>query len=241
MNLLHITDLANGHILVSWQRGKAIARACPHPIPFTDPLSTSDRDDLRWYLEDYLQFPYGAEPYRAKQVEEKMAQWGEALFAQVFAKSDFRPDPLAFYEEAVREGLEGCELCVTSEATAFLNIPWELMRDPTAGRGYLALQLGGLYRQRADHKIEVFPERPDGEPFRILLVIARPYGDRDIPLGTVARPMLEALRQQRIKIELLRPPTFDALQKRLNAQRGFYNLVHFDGHGVFARPSDRHL
>src|SRR5262249_21375466 len=63
----------------------------------------------------------------------------------------------------------------------------------------------------------------------------RPY-EGDIPLGTVARPMLEALRERwpRIEVELLRPPTFDTLQRRLNERPGYYSLVHFDGHGVFA-------
>jgi len=55
--------------------------------------------------------------------------------------------------------------------------------------------------------------------------------------------MLEALRAQRAKIEVevLRPPTFDELQRRLNDRRGYYNLVHFDGHGEFAQPPDSSL
>lgn len=240
MNLLHVTDLGNGHVQVSWQRGKAIPRQYPRPIPFADPLTVESRSELRWYLEDFLQFPYGAERWRAEQIEKRMAEWGESLFKQVFAKADLDPDPRGLYQEAVREGLERCELCITSEDSAFLNIPWELIRDPTPGRGYLAPLLGGLYRHRSGQKIEVSPELSREEAFRILLVIARPYGERDIPLGTVARPVLRALGPLRphIHLEVLRPPTFDALQKRLNARRGFYHLVHFDGHGVFARPSD---
>ncbi|MBM3242123.1 hypothetical protein FJZ31_38115 [Candidatus Poribacteria bacterium] len=65
MNLLHITDLGNGNIQVSWQRGNAIARSYPRPIQFTDPLNVKDRSELRWYLEDYLTFPYGAESFMA--------------------------------------------------------------------------------------------------------------------------------------------------------------------------------
>jgi len=142
----------------------------------------------------------------------------------------------------VRAGLENCELCITSEDASFLNIPWELIYDPSPGKGYLALNLAGLYRHRTGHKIEA-PPAPRDAPFRILLVIARPYGERDVPLGMVARPMLEALRAQRAKIEVevLRPPTFDELQRRLNDRRGYYNLVHFDGHGVFAQPPDSSL
>jgi len=216
--------------------------SCPEPIPFTDPLSVEDREALRWYLEEYLQFPYGAERFKAERVEKKMKEWGKSIFEQVFAKCDFDPDPRSLYQEAVRAGLENCELCITSEDASFLNIPWELIYDPSPGRGYLALNLAGLYRHRTGHKIEA-PPAPRDAPFRILLVIARPYGERDVPLGMVARPMLEALRAQRAKIEVevLRPPTFDELQRRLNDRRGYYNLVHFDGHGEFAPPPDSSL
>ncbi|MCD6210898.1 MAG: CHAT domain-containing protein [Methanophagales archaeon] len=245
MNILHITDLGNGKVQIAWQSGSAVPRSCPEPIPFTDPLSVEDREALRWYLEEYLQFPYGAERFKAERVEKKMKEWGKSIFEQIFAECDFDPDPRSLYQEAVRAGLENCELCITSEDASFLNIPWELIYDPTQGRGYLAFNLAGLYRHRTGHKIEA-PSAVSGDadaPFRILLVIARPYGERDVPLGMVARPMLEALRAQRAKIEVevLRPPTFDELQRRLNDRKGYYNLVHFDGHGEFAQPPDSSL
>ncbi|MBU7029708.1 MAG: tetratricopeptide repeat protein [Theionarchaea archaeon] len=232
MNVLEIKDLENGKIQVSWQG--ADTRKCP-PIPFSDPLTVEDQEELRWYLEDYLMFPYGAERDHARTVEEKMEKWGESLFSQVFPHCDFYPDPQLLYHEAVREGLDNCELCITSDKTDFLDIPWELLRDPTPGRGYLAPLLGGLYRKRESHKI-VAPSGIEG-PFRILLVIARPYGERDVPLQTVARPVLEALRPLRkhIELEVLRPPTFDELAERLHRKRGYYNVVHFDGHGVFSK------
>jgi hypothetical protein len=142
MNLLQITDLENGHVQVSWKRGDQ-TRPYIHAIPFADPLDLEGRAGLRWYLEDYLMFPYGAEEYRAQKVEEKMQGWGESLFRQVFIKGEKDPDPRGFYQEAVRTGLDRCELCITSDDPAFLNIPWELMYDPTPGRGYLALSLAG--------------------------------------------------------------------------------------------------
>lgn len=97
MNLLKITDVGNGRILISCRRG-CEERHSPQPIPFANPLSPADRVDLRWYLEKFLSFPYGAERWRAERVEEKMAKWGEALFAQVFPKCDFNPDPHSLYQ-----------------------------------------------------------------------------------------------------------------------------------------------
>lgn len=238
MNFLQINDLKKGLIQISWQRGNDIPRQYQNPVAFTDPLNREDRKELRWYLEDYVIFPYGAERYRAERLENRMAELGESLFNQVFIKGEHDPDPRSFYQEAVREGLDRCELCITSDDPVFLSIPWELIRDPTPGRGYLATSLGGLYRQRTGQKIEIHPESAD-KLFRILLVIARPYGKCDVPMGTVARPVLEALRpfRDRIHLEVLRPPTFDAFQKKLSEHP--YDLVHFDGHGVFVPPSDK--
>ena len=238
MNLLQITDLGTGQIQVSWHQHDAIPRHYP-PISFHDPIPLDQREQLRWYLEEYLSFPYGAERNRAQNVEDMLASWGEALFAQVFPKGEVDPDPRAYYQEAVRAGLETCQLCVSSEDSEFLNLPWELLRDPTPGRGYLAPSLGGLFRQRSGLKIEAPFQAAEPQPFRILLVIARPYGESDVPLGTVARPVVEAIRALRpqVELEVLRPPTFDALVERLNRRRGYFQLVHFDGHGVFAGNS----
>ncbi|MDQ1254276.1 MAG: hypothetical protein QG646_3507, partial [Euryarchaeota archaeon] len=218
-----------------WQRGNSLPIQYPHLIPVSHPLSPEEREELRWYLEDYLNYPYGFE-FRAQKVENKMIQWGESLFQMVFIKSQEDPDPRGMYQEAVREGLENCELCISSNNPSFLNIPWELIRDPTPGRGYLAPLLGGLYRQRIGLKIEApYSSCSDDHLFRILLVISRPGGEEDIPYGTVSCPLIEALRplRSRIKLEVLRPPTFEALVEKLNEKPGYYNLVHFDGHGSF--------
>ena len=216
MNLLHISDFKGGRVQISWRRGNDVPRNYQNPIPFADPLSPEDREELRWYLEEYLDFPYGGERDRAQQVEKKMTEWGESLFKQIFIQDDSDSNPFMFYCEAVREGLERCELCISSEEPAFLSIPWELIRDPAPGRRYLALLLAGLYRQPADQGIKVPMEVSSEQPFRVLLVISRPYGERDVPLSTIARPMLKELNQLRpnVQLEVLRPPTFSALVDR---------------------------
>ncbi len=237
MNLLELTDVGEGRLDVAWRHAGQTSRSAP--VPFTDALTAEDHESLRWYLEEYLTFPYGAEESRAQAVQEKMRTWGTALFEQIFVAPQGSPSPRDYYTLAVQHGLEQCELSVSSDDTAVLSIPWELLHDPAAGGGFLAASLGGLYRKRANIAIRGgATERGDG-PFRILLVIARPYGDRDIALGTVARPVLEALRPLRphVEVDVLRPPTFSALEARLTSEQGRYQLVHFDGHGAFVKPS----
>ncbi|MGD2248504.1 MAG: tetratricopeptide repeat protein [Candidatus Methanofastidiosia archaeon] len=234
MTLLKIEDLQDGAIQISLDKGDSVL-VCEKPIPFQNPLPFEAFKDLIWYLEEYLEFPYGAERYKAEKIEQKMKEWGELLFNTVFQKCNCDPDPLSLYKKAEKIGLDTCEVCITSEKTPFLMIPWELLRDPEPGR-YLALSSKGLYRQRAGKDIDI-PSTSD--PFRILLVISRPEGEEKIPLQTVARPVLEAIKpfRQQIELDVLRPPTFENLAKTLRTHKGYYQVVHFDGHGSFGRTS----
>jgi hypothetical protein len=81
-----------------------------------------------------------------------------------------------------------------------------------------------------------FPANGDG--FRVLMVIARPDGIRDVPFQAVARPLFQHLErtESAVRIEILRPPSFEEFKKRLKAPRDEgkpYHAVHFDGHGTF--------
>jgi hypothetical protein len=104
LNTLHIKDVGNNQIQFMWQRGDSFLTQYSHPIPVSNPLNSEEREELRWYLEDYLTDPYGFE-FRAEKVEDKMTQWGESLFKMVFIKSEEDPDPRGMYQEAVRKGL----------------------------------------------------------------------------------------------------------------------------------------
>ncbi|MFX0183625.1 MAG: tetratricopeptide repeat protein [Candidatus Hodarchaeota archaeon] len=234
MHLLRIQDLSNGYIQVSWYRGKDLPRETQQLISYSNPLTQEDQKELQWYLEEYIDFPFGAEELHAQYIAEKMSQWGESLFSSVFGNNEAS----LFYHLAVDEGLENCELCISSKDPLFLNIPWEIIRDPTPGRGYLAPLMGGFYRQLIGHKTRKIPELTQSS-FTVLLIISRPYGKQDIPYGTVARQIMEVVSPLRpkIKLEILRPPTFDHFQNKLNRNRGRYQLVHFDGHGTFDIPS----
>src|SRR5262249_35144817 len=79
------------------------------------------------------------------------------------------------------------------------------------------------------------------QQLRVLLVIARPFGGRDVPYRTVARPVMELLQQPRLRsrihIEVLRPPTFARFVQAFEQTREdggpSFDVVHFDGHGGF--------
>jgi hypothetical protein len=69
------------------------------------------------------------------------------------------------------------------------------------------------------------------------VVTARPGEEKDVNYRTISRPLIEAIQQARvpINVELLRPGTYKALENHLQAKgTGYYHIVHFDAHGGLA-------
>ena len=206
--------------------------------PFTDPLKPEDRADLRWYLEDYLKFPVGIYPDQARKVEAEMAEWGGRMFELLFGPGKPARE---VYVQAREQGLRHIDFEVHYRAPHIGTIPWELLYDPENDH-FLVHEFASFSRYREGAPPTLLEPRPAGEALNVLVVIARPYGGRDVPYRTVARPMMEILQaphlQRRIHVEILRPPTFEHLKAQLTRRRGdsrepFFDVLHFDGHGGF--------
>src|SRR5215831_2531916 len=201
----------------------------PEPVsraPLAWPLGADALEDLRWYLEDYLLAPYGVWEDHGPAVQDKLAGWGDEVFGSVFGTGPARDA----YQRARDRGLE---VVFRSADPGLLALPWELMRD---GTGPVALGAGGISRSLPVVGNAETLEVPGGQ-LRVLMVISRPEGTRDVGYQMVARPLLERLDAVRGEVHLtvLRPPTFDMLQQVLKraADAGDpFHVVHFDGHGV---------
>jgi tetratricopeptide (TPR) repeat protein len=210
--------------VLAWPEGglpEEVARA-----PLAWPLDAGALEDLRWYLEDYLSAPYGVWEEHGPAVRDKLAGWGDQVFSSVFGAGPARDA----YQRARDRGLE---VLFRSAEPGLLGLPWELMRD---GGGPVALGTGGISRSLPTAGAPETLEVPGGR-LRVLMVISRPAGTRDVGYQMVARPLLERLEAVRGEVDLtvLRPPTFDALADtvRQAAEAGEpFHLVHFDGHGV---------
>jgi tetratricopeptide (TPR) repeat protein len=200
--------------------------------PLAWPLDANAMEDLRWYLEDYLLAPYGVWEDHGPAVQEKLAGWGDEVFGSVFGAGPARDA----YQRARDRGLE---VVFRSAEPRLLELPWELMRD---GAGPVALGLGGISRSLPVADRAETLAVPGGR-LRVLMVIARPEGTRDVGYQMVARPLLERLDAVRGEVHLtvLRPPTFDMLQQVLKqaADAGEpFHVMHFDGHGAMpGRPA----
>lgn len=201
-------------------------------IRFT--LSPQEQDDLRWYMEDYLQRLESVEEVQVEQIEAWMKQRGEELYTKVLA-ANLGMQAIWF---AVRERLADLRIEITTGIPEAASIPWELMRDPQSDSA-IALRVQSFVRVQSAPNVGFVPVPPaaDGR-LRLLYAVCRPGGRNDVELRAVANRLLQDLGADlaRFDIIALRPPTFEQLQKELtdakNAGRPFH-IVHFDGHGCY--------
>ncbi|MBV8905477.1 MAG: CHAT domain-containing protein, partial [Acidobacteriia bacterium] len=195
--------------------------------PFSFELSAQDAQEIRWYLEEYPVYPVEPEPERAKRIEWRMEEVGRELFGQVLADSDVW--------ERARRNLGETRIEVETELDDAL-VPWELMRDPVADLP-LALAVPSFVRLHSRPAMKPHPAGPNGGKVRILLAICRLENDR-VPFRSVARHLIRGLNdaaREPFHLEVLRPPTFEQLARRLReakAQGEPFHAVHFDGHGL---------
>lgn len=189
------------------------------------------QQDLRWYLEQFLELPLGAYLDTAERVQATLEEWGTACFDSLFQKQ-----ARDWFQDARRQGLENLTLKIASNDPRVLAWPWEALHDPEGGT--LAHHCR-IERQLSElHDPLRLPDNLPKDRINILLVIARPYGDKDVGFHALSRPLVELTKAQNspVHIDVLRPPTFDQLRQTLRDKPGFYHIVHFDGHGGYGTP-----
>jgi hypothetical protein len=215
---------AGSEVIATFQSDKPLQT---EKRPFSFTLSAQDAEDIRWYLEDYRVYPVDPQPKIAKRIERRIAEAGRELFRQVLAGSDvWASMPSTLGETRIE---------VETEVEDAL-VPWELMRDPVADLP-LALNVPSFVRCHSRPSLPPDPPKPAPGKIRILLAICRLEDDR-VPFRSVARHLIRGLTEsarEPFDLEVLRPPTFEQLAKRLReakAQGEPFHVVHFDGHGL---------
>jgi len=201
---------------------------------FNFKLTDQDQEDIRWYLEDFLQYPHDPAPKIAARIEKRMAQIGTELFKALFQSGDDARDLWATLR--IRLSDTRIEIITTvQEATA---IPWELVRDPKTDVPLALRARSFVHAQPQAVQVPQVPQTGSG-PIRILLVICRPGGRDDVPFRSVATHLIKGLSEDAravFQLEVLRPPTFKQLGhvlRRAKAKGQPYHIIHFDGHGAF--------
>lgn len=224
---------------------------------FTAPLGPVELGEIRWYIEKYYQWPTGVFKQRAEKTEANLSEWGNALYQAALSGESAR-EPLGewsrktgsrrFSVQVDFEPIEGTpveETALMREAASdLLALPWEIMHD---GTGFLS-QGGNPVRVRRR-----LPNRKPTIsisaklPIRVLLLSPRPEVDGEKnPVGYLDHRIsaqavvaaVENLGEDLVTLDILHPPTFPALQaalKKAKDENDPYEIVHFDGHGVYDR------
>jgi len=197
-------------------------------------LTPQEQEDLRRYMEDYLQRPDSFTQVEVQQIEDWMKRRGEELYTKVLA--DNMATQAVWF--AAREQLADLRVEITTGIAEAASIPWELMRDPQSDSA-IALRVQSFVRVQSNPNLSFVPVPPADEGrLRLLYVVCRPGGRDDVELRAVANRLLQDLGKDlaRFDITALRPPTFEQLQKELTDAKATgrpFHIVHFDGHGVY--------
>src|SRR5689334_16405147 len=105
----------------------------PIPAPVGFPVEGRPESDLtaelRWYLEQFLEYPFSPETERAERVQLALRRWGEQAFNALFG--DRRGGDL--FRDATAEGYESLHLLIASDDAQVLSWPWEALHDPQVG------------------------------------------------------------------------------------------------------------
>ncbi|MEP7198657.1 MAG: CHAT domain-containing protein, partial [Chloroflexota bacterium] len=217
----------------------SLDHSAPVRTRFTFTLSDQDREDLRWYLEDYLQYPLDPAPTIAARIEQRMKDIGVELFHHVFESSATAQRGWA----RLQPQLQDTRIEIITDVKEATTIPWELLRDPVTDEALL-LRARAFVRAPSDQAqpptLTPSPSQGEGSKVRILLVICRPNAGADVPFRSVATRIIKGLTDEaraQFQLDVLRPPTFAQLSKTLRAAKASgkpYHVVHFDGHGTYA-------
>jgi tetratricopeptide (TPR) repeat protein len=199
---------------------------------FRSPLGTDEAGQIRWYLEKYFVWPADVFAHRARGIEEKLPQWGRALWDAVLGA--LGPGSHAAFSAWLAASEPPCRRILTIQVeagepqgmAALLALPWELLSE---AEGWLFHTHRIALRRRV-------PGNPSTKtlaaPIRVLVVAPRPEqaGLIDPRASSALFAAVEPLGAA-VEVEFLRPPTVPALVKAL--QTGRHHVLHFNGHGVY--------
>ncbi|MFM7513370.1 MAG: CHAT domain-containing protein, partial [Cyanobium sp.] len=218
------------------------------------PLGPIEAEELGWYLERWPVWPNPVVADRARKVEARLREWGEALYAAAFppdcaatvlqawagvSERASRRFSVSVSTRTVVGASQEEKNTLQEAATALLALPWELLHN---GAGFLFQGAKPTRVRRRIPNIRNLPVSVVATPIRVLLITARPEDDACGYLDhrASAGPLVAATEElgEALRLTLLHPATYAGLEAELaRAQQAGepYHVVHFDGHGVYDR------
>jgi tetratricopeptide (TPR) repeat protein len=196
-----------------------------YSIKISDPFVKVEEARLEWYFEQWLRFPM-LDTTRAADVAASIREYGVRLFDQIFADRRAYGDYLRLRDDlgSLRFEIEGIN-------PEFQALHWEALRDAELPR---PLAVDCVMVRKSTRPTAVMAAVNQSPTLNVLMVTARP-SKNDVAYRVISRPLIEALgnSQLPVKIDLLRPATFEGLSKHLEEKgAGHYHMIHFDCHGA---------
>ena len=234
MPVLRISDVpvetGRHRVEVAWQQDRAAPQVAASTFAYQ--VGRQDAEKIRWYLEDYAEFPARPAPALAIDAEARLAELGSGLFRQVFGSQG----AARIWSQAQAQ-LSRVRVEVEAIGAEASGLPWELLRDPDTGAA-LALGAGEFVRAHRQTAGDARSPGAAGDQLRVLLVICRPGGRSDVPFRSVASRLVRSgvKEMEGLHLEVLRPATYAHLAEVLHEAAkagGPYHIVHFDGHGTY--------
>ena len=188
-----------------------------------NPCTNEQLSDLEWYFKEYPHDPDDEDKERAKSVAASIKKCGTQLFEQVFCNRALTRR----YDQEKQAGIQCIEII---GSPAFHSLPWETLHDPDDLQP-LALNIPIIRQYTSVTK--VLNVQPSAI-INLLIITARPHREKDINYRAISRPLVESLRQAklRVNITILRPSTYRALKDHLSTRLGYYHIIHLDVHGA---------
>lgn len=195
-------------------------------------ISPSDRERLRWYWEEYLDNPTGANERSAREARQRLIGLGEELFEAALGG-----DRAQRLWTQIAASLEDIRIEIVSPPVDEQSpLPWELLRDPATGR-WLATECRSFVRGAVIPLDEPLFTPDDSSQLRVLGVLAPPADLGDIYFRSSFRELLKRRSDPRVRYDVLRPPTLGRLTSVLLEAESLgepYHAVHLDGMGVYS-------
>jgi len=167
-----------------------------YPISITDPFTTQEEQQLEWYFEEWLVYPM-LNTVKAQKAADSVKAYGQKLFEQVF-KANF--DAYSDYRQ-LRGNLNQVQIEIESQIPEFQALHWEALRDLELPRPF---GVDCVMLRKRLNSVAVPAYVQPSPVINLLVVTARPNEDSDVGYRTISRPLIEAIQnsQLRVNVEL---------------------------------------
>lgn len=205
----------------------------PNNVTLPNHSNSHLANDLRWYLERFLDDPFEPNTSLAEEIQDALMQWGKETYGKLVQGNIYD-----WLQETIKLHPRQLIIRITSNDARILAWPWEVLQD---SEGLILSHTCRIERQlNVPHNPRPLIEKLPTDCVNVLLVIANPYENQNVRYHALARPLVELCQRQSVpmRVDILRPPTFDQLRKVLQEKPGFYHVVHFEGYGGYGTGSN---